>query len=83
MPFANSRYKFLSYFCIKMKATRAVLFEQVFAKRFICCFYLILATQFNSCHSGYLCRGTLANSEDPDEMPHNAAFDMGLHCSLR
>ena len=23
---------------------------------------------------------TLANSEDPDEMPHNAAFHLGLHC---
>ena len=21
-----------------------------------------------------------ANSEDPDEMPHNAAFHQGLHC---
>ena len=27
--------------------------------------------------------GTLANSEDPDEMPHNAAFHQGLHCLLR
>ena len=24
--------------------------------------------------------GTLANSEDPDEMQHNAAFHQGLHC---
>ena len=23
---------------------------------------------------------TLANSEDPDEMPHKAAFYQGLHC---
>ena len=23
---------------------------------------------------------TLANSEDPDEMPHNVAFHQGLHC---
>ena len=23
---------------------------------------------------------TLANSEDPDEMPHNAAFHQSLHC---
>ena len=22
----------------------------------------------------------LANSEDPDEMPHNVAFHLGLHC---
>ena len=26
--------------------------------------------------------GTLANSEDPDEMPHYAAFHQGLHCLL-
>ena len=26
---------------------------------------------------------TLANSEDPDEMLHNAAFHQGLHCLLR
>ena len=27
--------------------------------------------------------GTLANSEDPDEMPHKAAFHEGLHCLLK
>ena len=27
--------------------------------------------------------GTLPNSEDPDEIPHNWAFDHGLHCLLR
>ena len=27
--------------------------------------------------------GILANSEDPDEMQHNAAFRQGLHCLLR
>ena len=26
---------------------------------------------------------TLANSEDPDEMPHYAAFHQGLHCLQR
>ena len=26
--------------------------------------------------------GTFANSEDPDEMPHHAAFHQGLHCLL-
>ena len=26
---------------------------------------------------------TLVNSEDPDEMQHNAAFHLGLHCLLR
>ena len=25
---------------------------------------------------------SLANSEDPDEMPHHAAFHQGLHCLL-
>ena len=25
----------------------------------------------------------MANSEDPDEMPHNAAFHQGLHCLLK
>ena len=25
---------------------------------------------------------TLANSEDPDEMPHMVAFHQGLHCLL-
>ena len=23
---------------------------------------------------------TFANMEDPDEMPHNVAFHLGLHC---
>ena len=27
--------------------------------------------------------GTLARSEDPDEMQHDAAFHQGLHCLLR
>ena len=26
---------------------------------------------------------TLENSEDPDEMQHNAAFHQGVHCLLR
>ena len=26
--------------------------------------------------------GTYANSTDPDQRPHNAAFNQGLHCSL-
>ena len=26
---------------------------------------------------------SLANSEDPDEKPHNLTFQQGLHCSLR
>ena len=27
--------------------------------------------------------GTLANREDPEEMPHYVAFHQGPHCSLR
>ena len=27
--------------------------------------------------------GTMANREDPDEIPHKAAFHQGLHCLLR
>ena len=27
--------------------------------------------------------GTLANSEDPDQMPQNAASDQGPHCLLK
>ena len=27
--------------------------------------------------------GTLANSEDPDKMPHYVAFHQGLHCVLK
>ena len=26
--------------------------------------------------------GTLANSADPDQMPHDVAADQGLHCLL-
>ena len=32
------------------------------------------------CIRGNLLTSTLANSEDPDEMQHNAAFHQGLHC---
>ena len=34
-------------------------------------------------NSGYLQTGTLVNSEDSDEMPHNAAFHQGLNCLLK
>ena len=34
-------------------------------------------------HSGYYLTTTLANSVDPDEMLHKAAFHHGLHCLLR
>ena len=38
---------------------------------------------FNPLYTGNTLMGTLANSEDPDEMQHNAAFHQGLHCLLR
>ena len=28
-------------------------------------------------------KGTLANSKEPDEMPHDVAFHQGLHCLIR
>ena len=34
-------------------------------------------------YTGNPLTGTLAISEDPDEMQHNAAFHLGLHCLLR
>ena len=33
--------------------------------------------------SEYRPRFVLANSADPDEMPHHAAFHLGLHCLLK
>ena len=41
------------------------------------------ATCVNPFHSGYQPIGTLANSKEPDEMPHKAAFHQGLHCLLK
>ena len=35
-----------------------------------------------SFHTGHPKRGTLANSADPDQMPHDVASDQGLHCLL-
>ena len=37
----------------------------------------------NPLYTGNPKLGALANSEDPDQMQHNAAFDQGLHCLLR
>ena len=34
----------------------------------------------NPLNTGNPKMGTLANSEDPDEMQHNTAFHQGLHC---
>ena len=36
----------------------------------------------NFFHSRSQETGSLANSEDPDEMPYKAAFHLGLHCLL-
>ena len=35
---------------------------------------------FNPLYLGKAGTSTFANSEDPDEMQHNAAFHQGLHC---
>ena len=37
----------------------------------------------NPLYTGNHLRGTLVNSEDLDEMQHNAAFHQGLHYLLR
>ena len=39
--------------------------------------------RLNPLNMGNPITGTFTNSEDPDEMPHNAAFHQGLHCLLR
>ena len=42
-------------------------------------FLTLEVTIINPFHSGYLQTSALADSEDPDEMPHNAEFQQGLH----
>ena len=42
-------------------------------------FDLTLIQVINPVYSRYLQTGTLTNSEDSDEMPHNAAFHQGLY----
>ena len=37
----------------------------------------------NAFYIGNPITGTLANSDDSDEMQHNAEFHQGLHCLLR
>ena len=37
----------------------------------------------NPLYTGNSSTGTLANSEDPDEMPHDVAFHQGLDYLLR
>ena len=41
------------------------------------------ACLFNSLHTSDSFMRTLANSVDPDEMPHSATFYQGLHCLHR
>ena len=43
----------------------------------------LLKAWFENVNINPLNTGNLANSEDPDEMQHNAAFHQGLHCFLR
>ena len=48
------------------------------------CIYNNLAGEYiNPLYSGNPITSTFANSEDPDEMQHNAAFHHGLHSLLR
>ena len=49
---------------------------------FIKCFDAIseVKVKFNHLYSGHPKTGTFANSKDPDEMQHDAAFHLGLHC---
>ena len=42
--------------------------------------HLKVGSLFNPLYSGTPLTGTYANSEDADEMPHNAAFHQVLHC---
>ena len=39
--------------------------------------------EINHLYTEKVLMGTLTNSDDPDEMPHYAAFHQGLHCLLR
>ena len=39
--------------------------------------------RLNPLNMGNPITGTFTNSEDQDEMPHNAAFHQGLHSLLR
>ena len=42
--------------------------------------HLIQSGEYASILAYHLFSGTLANSANPDQMPHNAASDKGLHC---
>ena len=44
---------------------------------------LIDLSILNIVYTGTPSTGSLENNEDPDEMQHNAAFHLGMHCLLR
>ena len=46
-------------------------------------FLLFNRDSIKSFQSGYWYTGTLADSEDPDEMPLNSVFHQGLNIMLR
>ena len=46
-------------------------------------YFMLLRARFNPSETGVSQSVTLANSEDPDKMPHDAAIRQGLHCLLR
>ena len=45
--------------------------------------YISPSGDINPLENGNPLMGTLANSDDPDEMPHKAVFHQGLHGLLR
>ena len=47
-----------------------------------CFFRNINIAWLNPLYTGNFSKGTLANSEDPDEMPQKVAFHQGLQCLL-
>ena len=63
--------------------------KQVLYKRAVSFVFYILTVTIQGAliihpfHFGYRYTGTLANSEDQDEMPHKAIFHQGLHCLIR
>ena len=46
-------------------------------------YYSQIVSLLNPLYTGNPLKSTLENSEDSDEMQHNAAFHQGLHCLLR
>ena len=46
-------------------------------------YHICPKASFDPLYTGNPKTDTFTNSEDPDEMPHNATFHQGLHCLLR